>query len=117
MAVLRARSSNELDNAKLSFEKNFSSLERELAAFKKNWQIAKEMAESEMEESIASFKEECLKDNKGLTKLFSSASNEIKSKVGGLMQEIKDSKKMRGDSTNKLMSLIEESRARLNGMV
>lgn len=39
-----------MNNVKLSFEKNYSSLERELAAFKKGWQIAREKAEAEIEE-------------------------------------------------------------------
>jgi len=39
-----------LNNLKLSFEKNFASLEREMAAYKKSWRQLKENAEAEMEE-------------------------------------------------------------------
>jgi uncharacterized protein YpuA (DUF1002 family) len=50
LEVVRARAMNEQNNLKLSFEKNFSSLERELAAYKKSWRQIKENAEAEMEE-------------------------------------------------------------------
>jgi hypothetical protein len=48
--VVKLRALNEQNNLKLSFEKSYASLERELAAYRKSWKIVKETAEAEMEE-------------------------------------------------------------------
>lgn len=44
LQVVRARAMNEQNNLKMSFEKNYSSLEREMAAYRKNWKAIKEGA-------------------------------------------------------------------------
>lgn len=62
-----------MNNAKLSFEKNFSSLERELTALRKSWQAAKQAAETQIQEEIENFKGDLLKDQNALNKIFASA--------------------------------------------
>lgn len=80
---------NQLNNLKLSFEKNFASLEREMAAYKKSWRQLKENAEAEMEEQIAAFKTNIKKDQAALNKTLSSTSNDLKSKTVNFTLELK----------------------------
>ena len=66
-----------------------------------------------MEEQIASFNEILKKDQTSLNKKYNTINNEIKSKSTSLMQELKEIKKQRGQSTTTMMGIIEQGRAKL----
>ena len=50
LAVVRAQTMNQQGTLKMAFQHNYSTLEREMTAYKRSWKQTKENAEAEMEE-------------------------------------------------------------------
>lgn len=49
-----------------------------------------------------------------MNKAMALVTSTLKTKTGGLLQEVKEAKKARVQSTNGLMAMLEQSRARLD---
>lgn len=63
-----------------------------------------------MEEEVAAFRESIQKDKAQLKKVFGQTTSDIKAKSAAVCQELRETKKMRKESTATLMGLVEQAR-------
>lgn len=69
-----------------------------------------------MEEELALFKQSTKKDQNSMNKQFASTINDIKNKTSAAARDLKESKKCRRESTNSMISMLEQARTKFEAL-
>jgi hypothetical protein len=115
--IIHAKNQAELAMAKGEFDKNMSSLDRELGSLKREWKNFKEKQEGVLGEAMDELRAARTENQGAMVAILKDTNAELKCKFGAFGRDVKELKRVRTEKKSSLMQELEVLRNTLSEKV